>query len=374
MPAADRLPATGLRMSVAKQKIIVVGAGIVGASIAWHLARNGAAVTVLEQNCPASGVTAKAFAWINVSHGVAAENALLRKQALADYRRLQNELGDALPIDWCGALSWSSDPRQDEAMVRDHAAHGYDIRLIGRDEIAVLEPALLSPPECAAFAPGEGALDPVATTDVLIRAARAAGAAVKLTTPVMALAADDGRVSGVVTGSGTIAADRIVLATGLGTAALCAPLGIAPAIDTSPALLLKFRTPQPLLRRIVSGPAFEVRQASATTILAAEDYIDESAGNGPAAIAARTLAALRRDLQGGADLVLEDVAAGLRPMPGDGLPIVGSVDAVSGLYLAVMHAGITLAPTIGRIAAAELLDGTIDPILASCRPGRFAAR
>ncbi|MEX2200343.1 MAG: FAD-binding oxidoreductase [Dongiaceae bacterium] len=360
-------------MNTAKPKIIVVGAGIVGASIAWHLARNGAAVTVLEQNCPASGVTAKAFAWINVSHGVAAANASLRKQALGDYRRLQNELGAALPIDWCGALTWSSDPDRTDAMVLDHAAHGYDIRLIGRDEIAVLEPALLSPPECAAFAPCEGALDPVATTDALIRAAREAGAIVRLTTPVMALAFDDARVTGVVTGSGTIATDRVVLATGLGTAALCAPLGIAPAIDTSPALLLRFRTPQPLLHRIVSGPAFECRQSSATTIVAAEDYIDESAANGPQAVAQRTLAAMRRDLRGGADLVLEDVAAGLRPMPGDGLPIVGSVAAVPGLYLAVMHAGIVLAPTIGRIAAAELLDGATDPILALCRPDRFAS-
>jgi len=57
-------------MNVAKQKIIVVGVGIVGASIAYHLARAGAAVTVLEQNCPASGVTGKSFAWINLSQGV----------------------------------------------------------------------------------------------------------------------------------------------------------------------------------------------------------------------------------------------------------------------------------------------------------------
>ncbi|MEX2297659.1 MAG: FAD-dependent oxidoreductase, partial [Dongiaceae bacterium] len=191
-------------MNASKQKIIVVGAGIVGASIAYHLARGGAAVTVLEQNCPASGVTAKSFAWINVSHGVGAENAPLRAQALADYRRLQGELGDALPIDWCGALSWSSDPRQTEAMVRDHAARGYDIRLVTRDEIARLEPNLMAPPDCAAFAPSEGALDPVATTDALIRAAREAGSTVKLTTPVIALAADDARVTGVVTRSGTI--------------------------------------------------------------------------------------------------------------------------------------------------------------------------
>jgi glycine/D-amino acid oxidase-like deaminating enzyme len=353
--------------------IVVVGAGIVGASIAWHLARGGAAVTVLEQNCPASGVTGKSFAWINVSHGVAAENAPLRAQALADYRRLERELGSSLRVDWCGALTWSRDSAETEGMVRDHAAWGYDIRIVGRDEIAALEPNLIEAPAIAAFAPGEGALDPVEATDALIRAAREAGAVIDLTTPVTALAAGDARATGVATGNGTIAADRVVLAAGLGTPALCTPLGIAPAIDTSPALLIRFRTSQPLLRRIVCNSAFESRQASATTILAAEDYIDESTANGPAAIAGRTLAALRRDIRGGAGVVLEDVTAGLRPMPADGLPIVGPVASVPGLYLAVMHAGITLAPTIGRIAATELLEGSIDAALATCRPERFAA-
>ncbi|BCQ62888.1 hypothetical protein PBOI14_46380 [Pseudomonas sp. Boi14] len=48
--------------------VIVVGAGIVGAAIAYHLARQGAQVTVLEQDSPGSGVTRHSFAWIN-PHG-----------------------------------------------------------------------------------------------------------------------------------------------------------------------------------------------------------------------------------------------------------------------------------------------------------------
>ncbi|MDZ4735001.1 MAG: FAD-binding oxidoreductase [Rhodospirillaceae bacterium] len=359
-------------MNVAKQKIIVVGVGIVGASIAYHLARAGAAVTVLEQNCPASGVTGKSFAWINLSQGVNAENAPLRAQALADYRRLQGELGDALKIDWCGALTWSNEPGESEALVRDHAARGSDIRLVTRDEIATLEPYLIAPPDCAAFAPSEGALDPVIATDALIRAAREAGAAISLTTPVIALATDSARVTGVVTRGGTIDADRVVLAAGLGTVPLCAAIGITPAIDTSPALLLRFRAAQALLRRIVSTPAFEIRQPAATTILAAGDYIDDSPANGPQAVAQRALMAIRSALRGGEAVALEDVTAGLRPMPADGLPIVGGVASVPGLYLAVMHAGIVLAPTVGRIVAGEIVGGRDDATLAHCRPDRFA--
>ena len=51
----------------AAPRIVVVGAGIVGASIAYHLSRRGAAVTVLDRGQPAGGATEKSFAWINAT-------------------------------------------------------------------------------------------------------------------------------------------------------------------------------------------------------------------------------------------------------------------------------------------------------------------
>jgi NADPH-dependent 2,4-dienoyl-CoA reductase/sulfur reductase-like enzyme len=97
------------RMNRGKPKILVVGAGIVATAIAYRLARRGADVVIVEQNCPAGGVTGKSFAWINAAHGVAPPNVPLRIRALAEYRQLQGELGDALRIDWNGALTWTND-------------------------------------------------------------------------------------------------------------------------------------------------------------------------------------------------------------------------------------------------------------------------
>ena len=79
-------------VSVKPSSVIVVGAGIVGAAIAYHLARQGAQVTVLEQDSPGSGVTRHSFAWINPHGEFPAAARALRAQALADYRRLQHEL------------------------------------------------------------------------------------------------------------------------------------------------------------------------------------------------------------------------------------------------------------------------------------------
>ena len=360
-------------MTGRKPHVIVVGAGIVGASMAYHLARRGADVTIIEQNCPASGVTARAFAWINVSHGVAGPNAPLRERALGEYRRLDDELGGALPIDWCGALTWTRNPADSERMVRDHEAHGHDLRLVDAREIGALEPGLAFPPECAAYAPGEGGIDPVAATDVLIRAAREAGAQLRLSSPVHALTTDRGRVVGVATTDGTIAADNIVVAAGLGSVALCAPVGIALPVDASPAILVRLRASQRLVRRILASPTFEVRQPATGLFLAAEDYIDDSPENGPGAVARRTLSELGRQLRGGGTLAIEEASAGVRPMPRDDLPIVGRDTSLPGLYVAVMHAGIVMAPVVGRLAAEEICGETTDRALDHCRIDRFGA-
>jgi glycine/D-amino acid oxidase-like deaminating enzyme len=58
-------------------------------------------------------------------------------------------------------------------------------------------------------------------------------------------------------------------------------------------------------------------------------------------------------------------------MPADGEPIVGPVVGAPGLYLAVMHAAVTLAPAVGRLIASELVNGTVEPALADCSLDRF---
>ena len=58
-------------------------------------------------------------------------------------------------------------------------------------------------------------------------------------------------------------------------------------------------------------------------------------------------------------------------MPADREPIVGPVTELPGLYLAVMHSAVTLAPATGHLVARELVDGTVEPALAGCRLDRF---
>lgn len=353
--------------------IIVVGAGIVGASLAYHLARENVRVTLID--CAAGSgqdVTEKSFAWITAAHDASDAAIHFRQQAITDWHRVERELGGKLGINWSGALSWYKDMSEAELTVHKFSNWGYKVRLIGSQEIRHLEPALKVVPDQAMFAENEGALNPVLTTKLLVEAAREAGANIRLSTKVLSLMTNGSRITGVVTQTGNIAADLVVLATGTGTDMLCKPLSLKLPVDVSPAILMKFHTRQQFVNQIISNPYMEVRAASGKLLLAAEDYIDESAENSPQAIAGRTLTAIQDHWQGAEQTRLASVVVGNRAIPQDGQPIIGRVPEVEGLYLSVMHTGVTLAALAGRLAADEILSCQQDPLLAPYRPGRFA--
>jgi glycine/D-amino acid oxidase-like deaminating enzyme len=71
----------------------------------------------------------------------------------------------------------------------------------------------------------------------------------------------------------------------------------------------------------------------------------------------RVIGVARRYLPQIVDASVESVGVGWRPIPLDGLPVVGHPLSVPGIYLAAMHSGVTLAPIIGQLAAMEILDG-----------------
>ena len=351
-----------------RPSIVIVGVGIVGATLAYRLASASPAVTIIERSQPASGATARSFAWINVIHGNASELARLRNLALADYLRLEQELNGALAIDWNGALTWSEIPSESERVVAEHTAWGYDVRLVEEGEIRRLEPQLVSPPPVAAYARGEGALDPVAATLTLVGAAIEAGAQLIRGSEVKALANTDGRVSGVVLPSGAIESDIVVIAAGTDSTALCADVGVELPVESSPATLCRFAGPKGFVGRVLSGPDLEIRQDAAGRLFVADYYVEgESLDNR----AADTLALVRRRFRGADTVMSVDARVGWRPMPADGMPIVGFTPDAPGLYLAVMHAGVVMAPVVARLATDEIVAGNEAEALAPCRVSRF---
>ncbi|KAB8052512.1 FAD-dependent oxidoreductase [Janthinobacterium rivuli] len=346
----------------ASKRIIVIGAGIVGASLAYHLASKGAQVTVVEAGGIASGVTGTSFAWINASCAGPDPIAALRGGAIAAWRRLETHVPGLTPR-WHGALSYGT---QDGRVSPESV-------VVGRPRIAQLEPQLRKPPAQAVYEPEQGALDAVAATHALLAAARALGATALTQTPVLGFAVEDGRVTGVETATGLIEADMIVLAAGTGTAALAQKLGASLPIHASPAIFLRYQAPPGLVRGIISSHVMEVRQAEDGTMLAAEDYLDDAPENQPAAIAQRTAGAIRNELEGAEAIAPEFACIGLRPMPSDGVPVIGYLPQVEGVYVCAMHPGVVLAGIVGQLASGEIVTGEPASALEACRPARFLA-
>ena len=342
--------------------IIVIGAGIVGASLAYHLASKGARVTVIEAHGIASGVTATSFAWINTSHAGSDPIAPLRAGAIAAYRRLETHV-PGLAVRWTGALSYGTqDGRVSPSCV-----------LLDKAKIAALEPQLRHPPEQALYEPEQGALDAVAATHALLDAARHHGATIRTHTSVVGFSVRGTTVTGVETPNGAIDADLVVLAAGTGTAALAQKLGVHLPIAASPAIFMRYQAPPGLVRGIISSHAMEVRQADDGTLLAAEDYVNDAPENQPAAMAQRTAGAIHGELEGVDFLAPELACVGLRPMPVDGVPVVGYLPQVDGVYVCAMHPGVVLAAIVGQLASAEIIGGEPASALSACRPARFQA-
>ncbi|MEG0859768.1 MAG: FAD-binding oxidoreductase [Pseudomonas sp.] len=343
------------------KRIIVVGAGIVGASLAYHLARKGVSVTLVEGAGIASGVTGCSFAWINTSHSLPDPVAQLRRAAIQEYRRLETELPD-LKVRWTGALSYG---------VRPVAGLPAAEVVLSTAQILDLEPNLKHPPQQAMYQPEEGALDAVAATHALIAGAQAHGAKVITQTAVIGFATRGAQVTGVETANGIIDADRVVLAAGTGIAQLTEKLNISLPLSASPAIFIRYTSQPTLVHTLISSPEMEVRQDADGALLAAEDYLDASAENQPAALALRTARAIRNELDGVNCLEAERACVGLRPMPDDGVPIIGYLPNIGGVYVCAMHPGVTLAAIVGRLASEEIVDDQPSSALSPCRPERF---
>ena len=93
-------------------EIVVVGAGIVGASVAYRLACAGAAVTVLDAGRAGGGTSAATFAWINANRKEPLTYYLLNRAGMAEHLLLRRELGDGSWLHLVGNLEWDTQPER----------------------------------------------------------------------------------------------------------------------------------------------------------------------------------------------------------------------------------------------------------------------
>lgn len=349
--------------------VVVIGGGIVGASIAWHLTRAGARVTLLSDR-PGGIATPNSFAWINASWGNPPDYFRLRMHSIGEWKRLAANV-PSLPLSWRGGLCWDLPAAELLDYRKQHEAWGYELRQVDTDGALAIEPALAAPPSLALFATEEGVVEPQPAADILIADAIARGMTL-VHGHASGLHRAGGRITAVETDHGLIEASEVVLAAGAETTRLANTAGVAVPIETPPGLLVHSKPTGHLLNGLVISPQLHVRQTKEGRVVAGTDFGGMDPGTDPDAAAAELFSNVRAFLKGGRELEFDFHTIGYRPTPKDGFPIIGRTDAVEGLYLAVTHSGVTLAPALGLFATREILEGANEPLLAPYRLGRFA--
>lgn len=375
--------------AVEKMRVVVVGAGIIGASIAYHLAKGGAQVTVIDRTAPASHASRGTFAWINATWAKQPRSYHeLSQLSVAYWQELHRSLD--LPVRWGGSLEWFSEvERQDRLreQIAEQVEWGEPARMVDSAEFRELEPGVLFDDDwAAAMSPNDGAVDPIAATKQLLAAATALGATVEYPAELNALSMTGGRLSAVATSAGPIPADRVVLATGAEPGIAQAVAGIEVPQRSTPGIIAITEPRPPVLNRIIAAPGIHMHQRNdGRVVIGEQDGVPATQAHARRLVgrpnqfpadeiaqqhAARMLATATRFAPELQDSTIEHVYIGWRPLPIDGHPVIGPSPARKDIYIAVMHSGVTLAPIVGRLAAQEILSGEAVDILAPYRADR----
>ena len=236
-------------------RVGIVGSGIVGASIAMHLAEGGADVVLFEKTAPASGATRNSFAWLKAF--VADEQyRALRLRSLAAYRALDAPL--ALGIIWGGYLTWAGDSAEAQvvsANAAQLAGTRFPARMLTAAELWELDPAIDPGPVAAAlYSAIDGHLDPVRATGCFLARAHTHGARTVYPCAVEGLQFHAGRLTAALTSNGTVPLERLVVAAGVGAPQLLAMAGFELRLRHAPGFLAHSRALGPLTTRICDAP------------------------------------------------------------------------------------------------------------------------
>jgi glycine/D-amino acid oxidase-like deaminating enzyme len=348
------------------KKIIVIGAGIIGASISYSLAKAGAEVQIVDTYAVRGGIaTSNSWAWINASWGNDADYVKLRRHSMELWHGLAS-VDPRLAVNWCGSLLWDLPQKE----LRQYAASNGSVKLIDRLACQKLEPKIAFAPELAAHAPHEGVIEPFTAAEGFLSAAVAHGAKV-LKTKVLRFIQSDGKISGIETNDNRLYADEVVIAAGVQSKALLKTLDMDLALDAIPGLLVHSKPVGRFLNGLVIAPNLHVRQTNVGRLVAGTDFGGAQPGDDPDQTAKDLFAGLTLFLNDSDELEMEFHTLGHRPTPRDGLPAIGRPRGMKGLYLATMHSGITLAPAAGKFVTQELLFDQRDPLLKPYHPDRL---
>ena len=374
--------------------VVVIGAGVIGASIAFHLIRRGIKPLVIEKNEPAAGSSGACDGLVFMQ---SKRPGLHLKLALATRRRfseLNAELGREIEFRNTGGLLVIESETELAAMrlsVDALKKGGLDVELIDGDEARIWEPCLSEKVIAATYSAMDAQVNPYALTFAFLRTAKSAGAQILIGEEVKGIDVVSGKTTGVFTGKRRISAPIVVNAAGAWAADVGRMVGLDIPITPRRGQILVTAALPPLLRHCLisaqyvaakfnpelaakGGMGFSLEQAENGNILigSTREFVGfdrRTTFDGIRTIASRIvpiIPALKR-------VPVIRSFGGLRPYTPDGLPILGKVAGLEGFIMAAGHEGdgIALSAITGELIADLIATGRTQFALDPFRLERF---
>jgi D-amino-acid dehydrogenase len=404
-------------------EIVVVGAGAIGASAAYALARDGHEVVMLDRGAIGMGASSGTACMVTASHAermatramllegirflpdpagpfalrptprllpwlarfTAASltgdahggTALLRRlagESVELHRRLADELGtDLVQAGTLNVYLSEAGLAGRASAVAEHRAAGMRVELLDAAELRDRQPALLGA-KGAAFYPDDAHLDSLQYTRRLAEAAIGLGATVLEEVEALGVTRTAAELR-IDTTNGTIAAQQLVLAAGVWSPRLARDLDVTLPVQGAKGYHVEFAG----LEGTVRQPVYLYETRVVATPLAGRLRLAGTLelGSDPDAVGRRRIAAVvaagTLHIEGVAGARPTHVWRGLRPMSSDGMPIIGRTPADHRVIVATGHGvlGITLAPSTAELVATLAAGNALEPWLDGLSPGRF---
>jgi sarcosine oxidase subunit beta len=367
---------------------IIVGAGVMGASIAFHLARRKpGSIAVLDKDHVASGGSSRSSALVRMHYSFAPEVqlALVSLKIFQHWREIVGEAGEFRKTGFVRIVHPTETEllKNNVAMQRQLGAH---VELIDRPQLQDLEPDwALGEVELAAYEPDSGYGDGNVVANDFLSRARDLGAAYLSKSAATALLTDGDHIRGVQTAAGAIHAPIVIVATGPWTRPLLQSTGFDPPIETEYHQVAILKNAPEMKSGgcacIDSVTATYFRSDGSDKFLVGDFYgkrpVDPD--NYPQRASETELEemierASRRVPKLERAEVMRGVT-GVYDMTPDARPLLGKIPGVEGLYLCAGFSGMgfKISPAIGLVMSELILDGTATTVdISAFQPARFA--
>lgn len=367
-------------MLPSRADVVIIGGGVIGSSIAYHLSKRKMEVLVLEKKGLVSGTSSACDGLVYLQSKKPGSHLKLAMESRKRFDSLQEELGTDIEFRSLGGMVIVESQEELEAMrlfVKEQRETGLDVTLLGTREARELEPSLSKGVLGCTYSPLDGQVNPIALGLAFLQAAKARGVKLCPFTRVTGISRKNHHLAGVQTDRGNVETRVVVNAAGVHATEIGRMIDVEIPIRPRRGQILVTEAVPPLLTRGVLSAKYLAAKYNPSLAGTGELGISiEQTKNGGFLLGStrefvgfdrRTTWSAMKDIAlrtssiipALRDLRVIRTFAGLRPSTPDGLPILGPVHNVEGFFMATGHEGdgIALSPITGQILAEWIVEG-----------------